>query len=145
MYIKEKYSVKKQIAILNCHQPLNTWQIACKLDLIYLMFCRFTKGFLKSHLQVFKSFVCIFAIISMLMTGLTFTFVLLNKMWDYKKKKKPKVISLGQVYGVHLGISGFPFDLNRKKMLAHLNYSPLLPSCMTMKIHIEFYIHNREG
>lgn len=99
MYIKEKYSVKKQIAILNCHQPLNTWQIACKLDLIYLMFYKFTKDFLKSHLQVFKSSACIFAIISMLMTGLIFTFVLLNKMWEYKKKKaNSHIFKLGVWY-----------------------------------------------
>lgn len=55
------------------------------------------------------------------------------------------VTSLGGVYGVHLGVSGFPFDLNKKKMFVHLNYFPLLPSCLTMKMHVEFYSHNREG
>lgn len=52
MYIKEKYSVKKQMAFLNCYQPLNTRQIACKLNLIYLMFYRFTKAFKKPPLSI---------------------------------------------------------------------------------------------
>lgn len=58
---------------------------------------------------------------------------------------KTMVTSLGQVYGVHSGVSDFIFDLNRKKMFVHLNYSPLLHSCLTMKVLIVFYSHNREG
>lgn len=54
------------------------------------------------------------------------------------------VTSLRRLYAVDLGVSGFPFDLNKKKMFLHINFSPLLPSCLTMKMHIEFYGHNRK-
>lgn len=140
MYITEKYSIKN--AFLNCHHLLNTWQISCKFDLIYLMLYRFTKGFLKS-LQVFESFVYIFPIISTAMIGLAFTFFPPLEMWKYKRKTI--ITSLPGVYAVHLRISGFHLDLNKKSMFVHLNYSPMLLSCLTIKMHIEFYSHNREG
>ena len=70
---KREIVLKNKLHFLNCHQPLNKWQIACKLDLIYLMFYRFTTAFLKSHLQVFENSACIFPIISIPMTRLTFT------------------------------------------------------------------------
>lgn len=38
------------------------------------------------------------------------------------------VTSLRQVYGVHAGVSGSLFDLNKTKMFTHLNDSPLLLS-----------------
>lgn len=103
MYMREKYSVKEQIAFLNCHQPLNKWQIACKLDLIYLMFYRFTKDFLKSHLKVFESSAYIFSTTSMPMTGFAFTFFpSVYEMWGYKRKTI--VISRSGIWCSPMGI-----------------------------------------
>ena len=73
---KREIVLKNKLNFLNCHQPLNKWQIACKLDLIYLMFYRFAIAFLKSHLQVFENCAYIFPIISIPMTRLTFTLFL---------------------------------------------------------------------
>lgn len=45
----------------------------------------FTKGFLKSQHQVFESFVYIFPIISIAMTGLAFTFFFFT--WECENTK----------------------------------------------------------
>lgn len=50
--------------------------------------------------------------------------------------------------GIWCSLRGIRFSFRfkqKKKMFAHLNYSPLILSCLTMTIHIEFYSHKREG
>lgn len=74
-----------------------------------------------------------------------FSYFLFLFLWYVRIRKESNGHILRSGIWCSWVVSGCPIYLNRNKMFAHLNDSPLLPSYLTMKMHTVFYSHNIKG